>query len=347
MQILLSRSGGEEYQVPEVPETLARAQRAMASGMESARNRPVLSLSATSTVLVADLKQAKKRFLQAATFISSSTSRPLGVVFVRTGERRLGLAWLPNAEPREDWIRGVVDEWRSVDPAAFGSARDWTKDKRWRGAEELSVLSDLESLNAERLLVVSEIETRERALIQQLEQAERRSIDGEKRLLTAQDHVLVDAVATALRDFGYQVEDVDSLLSPGAPKREDLRIKMGDGEALAEVRGYEKGGAKTSDLSRLQRFSALYAQETGQLPLKLIYVVNGQFRVAPDMRPRPLQGSQEDLALFSAAGGLVIATEDLFILHRERNRIGTAAICRYLSTAVGLLDPDDLLKGSA
>jgi hypothetical protein len=80
-------------------------------------------------------------------------------------------------------------------------------------------------------------------------------------------------------------------------------------------RGYTTG-AKPSDLSKLNRFAALYAQENGQLPSAMGYVVN-QFRGTDPTTRRPLLRNQDDdVDVFAEQGGLVVDTRDLFRLRK-------------------------------
>jgi len=142
---------------------------------------------------------------------------------------------------------------------------------------------------------------------------------NERRLLTAQGNALVAATEEALRALGFLVENVDDMQLGGAPRLEDLRVSDSDDARwtnITEVRGYT-GGAKVSDLQRLGRFAGLYQQRTGAQPRTRWYIVNQFIETAPEVRRRPLAGSEEDIAVFAEDGGLVIDTRDLFILSQK------------------------------
>lgn len=100
--------------------------------------------------------------------------------------------------------------------------------------------------------------------------------------------------------------NVDEELAEGQAKKEDLRVEQCDWIALYEVKGHTEG-AKLSDLSSLERFAALYAAETGQLPGGMWYVVN-QFR-----EDRPEQST-------AAASRRRRVPRDVRIARRTRHR---------------------------
>lgn len=167
---------------------------------------------------------------------------------------------------------------------------------------------------------------------------------GIRRLLTAQAEELVDEVAKALKDIGFEVTLVDSTLTEGVPRREDLRLKHIDTDkvewnAIVEIRGYARSAGTTADLLRLSRFSRLYEKEIGYSPDKLIYIVNGQIELLPPQRQAPLIASPEDLQLFAESDGLVIWTADLFRALKSTTPDTFPALLDSIKLSVGKWEP--------
>lgn len=102
--------------------------------------------------------------------------------------------------------------------------------------------------------------------------------------------VLVDEVETTLQELGFKVIRPDAgRAATNAALLEDLEVVDGDWNTLVEVRGYAKGGGKTQDLQRIERFVAHYVKRTGgSFPSARWYVVNHSFLLAPGSRPRVL-----------------------------------------------------------
>ena len=138
--------------------------------------------------------------------------------------------------------------------------------------------AEAERVIAENQAAVADAETSLRQI--------RESVDASERLLlTGIGRPLVAIVHKILESFGFEVIDVDEGLGEDQPKKEDLRVSESGWLALCEVKGYSKGG-KLKDLWDLNRFSALYAVETGQLRAAMWFVVN-QFRATdPSSRPQ-------------------------------------------------------------
>lgn len=179
-------------------------------------------------------------------------------------------------------------------------------------------MSQIKALERKKQKSVIEIDKQIGELTTELALAKASANKGRRRLITAQGEELVDEVAKALKDIGFNVIDVDQLVGEKGPKREDLRLRHLDkgGEewnAIVEVRGYARSEGKTADLQRLARFADLYKKETGQAPDKRIYIVNGQLELLlPSQRQEPLASSTEDLQIFSESDGILIWSIDLF-----------------------------------
>jgi hypothetical protein len=133
--------------------------------------------------------------------------------------------------------------------------------------------------------------------------------------LTAQGDDLKAAVADALVELGFVVADADTTTAKPGDLLEDLRVTIvGDASwiCLAEVRGYEHGGAKTSDLGRIGRFRERFVRKRGTPPTCCWYIVNQFAETDPSTRPVPLVSNPDDVAIFGEADGAVIDTRVLF-----------------------------------
>jgi hypothetical protein len=215
--------------------------------------------------------------------------------------------------------------------------------------EELTAQSEVDGRRASAERVVTEHQAALADAEASLRQI-RESVDASERLLlTGTDTPLVDVVHKILESFGFEVTDVDQGRAEGEPKKEDLRVSDDGWLALCEVKGYSKGG-KLSDLGQLNRFSALYAVETGQLPAAMWFVVN-QFRgTDPSSRPQLLKGADEDAETFGQHGGLIIDTRDLFRLRKAvvSESISAEAVRAMLTGSTGrFVLPGDFREGQS
>jgi hypothetical protein len=170
---------------------------------------------------------------------------------------------------------------------------------------------------------------------------------GRRRLITAQSKELVDEVAKALESIGFNVIDVDQLVSEKEPKKEDLRLshsqKGGDEwKAIVEVRGYARSSGNMGDLLRLSRFADLYQKETGRSPDKRIYIVNGELELLPSQRQGPLASAPGDLQTFSESDGILIWSLDLFRALKITNPRDYPALLESIKHATGRWVPPDV-----
>ena len=273
--------------------------------------------------------------------LAKDPAGPLGTAFFR-GPKNRGLAWLPNVPQHEqgEWVHALVVEWAHVDPQAFPGISDWENRAEWRTGNESRVATEIDSLLSEKEATLARFHEREAALRVRLEELRSEARLGARRLLTAQKEELVDEVAKALAELGFIVERMDERIEQGKPKREDLRLRVegSDWEAIVEVRGYEKGGAKQEDLQRLQRFATLYVVEKKRAPDKLIYIVNGEFARPPNLRHEPFETAKDDVLVFAESAGLVVGTAALFQLRRAAaGDLGPDAARELLVREVGVL----------
>lgn len=249
--------------------------------------------------------------------------------------------WLPEqTRSPEDWIPAIFAHWREIDPERFPPPQaDWAGQTEWMTAAEREAQSAVDTHDSLMATEVDRLLDR-RNRLQGARAAARVAADAaERRLLTTQGEELVDEVAAALRELGFEVTDADSLEQHRAAKQEDLRVADGGWVCLAEVKGYARRGAKAGDLLQLGKAVEQFVLRERQLPDARWYVVNAPFDTPPGLRPRPLAGSP-DLEVFAEAGGLIIDTRDLFRL-REAVRGGdldAEGARRRLREATGVLE---------
>lgn len=238
-----------------------------------------------------------------------------------------------------DWIRALVLHWSASLPETFPGIGDWASEEPWLTDEEAMVVDELGALRDAHAAAEAEFLAKESVLESRLHEARVVAADGPKKLLTAQDDELVDAVSRVLEDLGFEVEDMDSAPNPSGQLREDLRIRLlddGEWEGLVEVKGLSKSAGKSSDLAQIERHATRYFREKGRDPDIKLYIINGQFAYPPELRRRPWASHEEDPTNFAADGGLIVPTMDLFKLWRASRSIGCEAARRLLVDARGM-----------
>jgi len=259
----------------------------------------------------------------------------LAAIYDRNKEKTSEVWCLPERALADgaDWVKAALAHWRSSFPEAFPNP-DWTADETWMTADEQTARLELGRHDADTaaLLEVRRLERTEREVA--AEEARVRADAGIRRLITTNGPPLVEAVADALHQLGFEVVDSDSVL-PAGQKREDLLVQDGSWVSVTEVKGYEKGNAKQNDLLQLGSAVESYLLRTSRAPDARWYVVNQNFRTPPGLRQRPLAGAGDTITKFIAQNGLVIDTRDLFRLTR--------------AAATGEVTPDEarrLLRGA-
>jgi hypothetical protein len=91
-------------------------------------------------------------------------------------------------------------------------------------------------------------------------------------------------------------------------------------------------------ISLTGRFSAVFTQRTGAVPVSRSYVVSRFMEKDPSTRPQILAGADEDVEAFADERGLVIDTRDLFeLLRRVDDASLTTAAARVLRGSTGRL----------
>ena len=184
------------------------------------------------------------------------------------------------------WFRAFLADVHEVDPQSvphppprLASPEDWyTPDER-RVAKRIQQIAD------ERDQLEQEEASLEAELVKEGELAEA----GQRRAIWEDGEELVAAIEDILREFGFDVRNMDAETPAGAPKREDLRLThpdLEDWEALVEVKGYS-GGTKTNDAQQIARFQKLYIQEKRRQPNLTLWIANTHRHTEPSARPAP------------------------------------------------------------
>lgn len=217
------------------------------------------------------------------------------------------------------WVEAALWRWHDLAPARFPRLHDWREAPEWRTEDEQYVTDQLAVAEQEHQRLVTEHEQTTARLRSQLFDASDQADKRERAVLTEQGETLVAAVAELQRDLGFEVEDIDAATAdhPGQ-KLEDLRITDPDAPgwlALVEVRGY-KGGAKTSDFQRIDRFVERMLTGQDRRPDSRWYVVNQFLNQPPDQRNPVFANAAEDVAVFAESGGTVFDTIELFRAHQ-------------------------------
>jgi hypothetical protein len=213
------------------------------------------------------------------------------------------------------WAVAAVREWRLIEPERFPGEPDWLRAARWATPDEAGLASVRLELEAELDRLQAEYGARLQALSRDLARLQTEGDKSHRILLTAQSDELVSAVAAALHVIGFQVELVDA--GGRQNKVEDIRIRDQSDRAwiaLAEVKGYARGGAKSNDLIHIGKFETLFTAEQGRAPSAAWYVVNHNLTEDPALRRPALEGAEDDVRAFADGGGLVLDTRELFDL---------------------------------
>lgn len=337
----------EEFLLPDVSLPISRRREADYGNLLNVKGWLRLRLGFSIGISEDKLDAAKAIFQNGAIICERHTNSPLAVTFVREGTN-LGVGWLPNVDINQAvWVELLVTQWAQSDKEAFPSFGDWTASPEWMVAEEEQILSQIQALEQKKKELLIDIDKRIGQLTTELALAKANANKRQRRLITAQGEELVDAVAEALKDIGFNVTHVDDLIVGKGPKREDLRLSHLDEvgkewNAIVEVRGYDRSGGKTADLQRLARFANLYAKETGQAPDKRIYVVNGELELLPSQRQEPLASATEDLQIFSESDGILIWSIDLFRAIKAMELNDYPAILKSIKCAQGRGVPIDI-----
>ena len=229
-----------------------------------------------------------------------------------TGEVWILPSWVTR---HREWLQAAWRVWATDYPSRFPKPPEWGDSAMWYTPEEAAIHDQILRVRSERDEAVVRFDAEEAKLAEALQGAAVLARDGARRLLTADGDSLCQAVAQVLRELGFDVVDMDAQVEQGK-RVEDLRVREGNWEAIAEVKG-DKRGAALRDLLKIGRFAGLYEGETGHPPSAQWFIANGMRLTDPGLRPLPLAGSTEDIDRFAEGGGVVISTVDLFQVWRD------------------------------
>lgn len=234
------------------------------------------------------------------------------------------LWWLPERTTRRgEWVAAALRHWQREYPDLFPAHEKWRSLPDWSTEAEARAREALAAQQASARAALAQLGAEEAELAAALERARLAADAAERRLVTSQGRALVEEVVAALEELGFTVQDADDLPENASEKQEDLRITDGQWTCLAEVKGYEKRGAKSNDLLQVGKAVEAYILREGKRPDARWYVVNQMFCRPPGERPKALAGSTS-LGTFAEQGGLVVDTRDLFRI-REAVRRGEVA----------------------
>ena len=248
-------------------------------------------------------------------FVGTPEPRALAGCFTRKGGS--AQAWMfpfQNLNIKA-WVEVALKQWHRLNPERFPVDLGWERAQDWMTPNEAAIAAELDAVRREREEILERLNARERELAAQLHVASTAADVDERRLLTAQDTPLVEAVTKALQELGFHVQDMDKERSP-KDRLEDLRVRLpegGDWVAICEVKGYFKG-AKVGDLQKIERFRGRFLKETGRDPNRSWYIVNCHAKDAPSIRSNPLPMNADEVQLFAESDGLVVSTVELFKL---------------------------------
>ncbi|OBB03292.1 hypothetical protein A5662_12205 [Mycobacteriaceae bacterium 1482268.1] len=223
--------------------------------------------------------------------------------------------YLPDGvAPSRQWIALAFDRWSTVDTDAFPTAAQWTRRAEWMTADERAALGSVEKAERNLAEAVQRLEAELAEAQRVFEDRHTGANEKERLLLTASGAELVKAVEKSLGELGFDVENRDEVAT--GEKLEDLRVRDSDWTAISEVKGY-KGGASTTDIVKLQRFSKAYQRETGKFPDAQWLIVN-QFREKdPSTRQLIFTSQDSDVEAFADDDGVAMDTTALFRLHKD------------------------------
>lgn len=217
------------------------------------------------------------------------------------------------------WLAQVLRSLHELDADRFPAEPDWRLRDEWASPGVRAASASLASIESERARVLADLDRRQGEAEDRLEAA---LADGALLdLLREQGDALVAAIATTLRSFGFDVEEMDEHHDErNGAKLEDLRVACPSGAegwtCLVEVKGYAKG-AKANDVGQIiSRPPLVFLKETGREADALWHIVNSNREQDPSTRPKALT-SGGDLVALADASGCFVDTRDLFRARRD------------------------------
>lgn len=172
-------------------------------------------------------------------FAAASDGFAIGVRCQRSDHAETWLlpADLPDLIP---WVKAAFQHWHRANPSRFPTNPDWHGDPDWATEAESSSARAVELLEEERSVALEEFGRRRLELDRVAERATELADAYERMLISGQGDLLKSAVARALCEFGFSVQDRDAAVAEKGALLEDLRLEdeaQDDWVALCEVRG--------------------------------------------------------------------------------------------------------------
>ncbi len=332
----------EEFALPDLALTWNRRREADLANVSNVKGWTEIDIGFGRGTTGEQDKESRIYFETSSIISNYHTGLPLAVAFSRN-ENNLGIAWLPNSAFKQAaWVELIVLHWAKLDPGRFPGFGDWTKSTEWMTQEEEILSRQISELEKNMIDAVNQYKDQIGKLSDELSTLTISVNAGRRRLLTTQGDELVDEVIKVFRELDYDVKNVDEMLSPESPKREDLRLtdpELENWEAIVEVRGYRRSAGKTADLARMARFADLFNSEKKKYPDKRIYVINGQTELLPSQRQEPLESATEDIDVFGEQDGIVISTLDLFKVVKQIEELSVVDIKKSIRETKGRWKP--------
>lgn len=212
------------------------------------------------------------------------------------------------------WFDAALVEWHIADPRTFPSLATWQTDAKWDTAKEVSARKALQELDTTFATVETTFRANRATAEAALEEAAKKAKSGPKSLLNGQDDPLQQAALQALRDLGFQVEDMD-LIWGERERREDFRIRDGDQPdwlVLADATGVTKG-APGSKITTVVGYVTKYILEgrAAQAPGVWI-IVNRLFHRDPLVRGEIYRS--DEVTVLKSHDGLALDSAALYLL---------------------------------
>ena len=317
---------------PEVYETLAAD---LATALNRAGNPPLA------------LKPSWQPSGTDRVLIETTSSRPVAMRFCRPylkgdGENAddgesivLALAEGANVAA---WFRAFLLDVRNHDPDRVPQAPPRLGDPSdWYTPEEKEVARRIEKVGREVERLQIKQECLQAELVQLGEEADR----GIRRIIWADGDDLVESVRKVLSDLGFDVQDMDSAVEPGQPKREDFRLthdQHTNWEAIVEVKGYMKG-TRTNDARQIREHRERYIVEEGKRPDLTLWIANPYRTTDPSTRPAPDGNVREAARLIGAVYLLASDLYQQWVLVAEGSRHTSDVVKGLLGSDPGQWTP--------
>lgn len=243
---------------------------------------------------------------------------PEALVYAACYEREPGssVGLLPDDVPDlAPWFRVIFKLWHETKPEIYPGPPDWLESDEWMIPTELEKAAELAAEAASFEQAKIEYDQRTTALRNELEALRAATATAERVLVGGQNLELQEQVLIALRELGFDVEDMDPTWPEKEP-REDYRIRDSAAPGwmvIGDATGTTKG-VKGAKLMTVERYVTKYLQDNPGAAIPKYWVIANQFAERdPSARPADLIRNDE-LAVVSKDGNLVLDTVAIFLL---------------------------------